>query len=137
MFFHVEFGGAAPGTGHDQVLANGNVNLGGATLTASILSGFNPATGTSFTILQSVGGTITGLFQNVPGGGAVTAARGNTYAVDYSDPTRVVLSALNDIALANNDAFITDENTVLSVGATSSPTTVRTPTLISKAMPSP
>ena len=36
-FFRVELGGTTPGTGHDQVVANGNVNLGGATLTASIL----------------------------------------------------------------------------------------------------
>ena len=47
----------------------------------------------------------------------VTATRGNTYSIDYNDPTKVVLTARNDIALANNDAFATDENSVITGAA--------------------
>ena len=62
---HIEIGGLAPGSGHDQlnhILGDGIANLGG-TLEVSLLGGFLPAAGDAFEIVTAAGG-ISGTFVN-------------------------------------------------------------------------
>jgi hypothetical protein len=59
---HIEIGGLAPGSGHDQlnhILGDGIAHLGG-TLEVSLLGGFAPQAGHSFEIITAAG--ITGTF---------------------------------------------------------------------------
>jgi autotransporter-associated beta strand protein len=51
----IEIAGTTPGTQYDQLVVDGTVTLGG-TLKGRLLGGANPATGTSFTIIDNVGG---------------------------------------------------------------------------------
>src|SRR5262249_29882896 len=62
--FKVDLGGIAAGVGgYDRLNVTGTVSLGGATLNASILGGFNPVTGTQFVIIANDGAdTVTGTF---------------------------------------------------------------------------
>ena len=51
--FAVQLNGTAAGTGYDQVMVTGSVNLGGATLTATRASGFVPPNGTPFVLISN------------------------------------------------------------------------------------
>ncbi len=77
-----------PGTDFNQLLVNGNVTLGGANL-ASSFTGSIPINA-KFTILQVTGAghTISGTFAQ---GNAVFLG-GNKFSIDYSDPTKVVVT---------------------------------------------
>ncbi|MBX7106065.1 MAG: autotransporter-associated beta strand repeat-containing protein [Gemmataceae bacterium] len=75
--------GATAGTGHDQVVVNGTVNLTGATLAGTIGGGFNPAPGTVLTVIDNNGsdpviGTFAGIAE-----GASTIVGGQSYSVSY------------------------------------------------------
>jgi hypothetical protein len=79
------------GVEYDQLVVNGNIALGGATLTG-VLSP-NVRVGDRYTIIRTVGGTVSGRFAE-PNGSGVVYIQGHKFAVDYSDPTKVVLTAL-------------------------------------------
>lgn len=72
----------------DQITANGNVNLGGASLDLAILNQFAPTSGTSYDILHVTNGTISGEFAQ---GSSVSTYNGYTFAITYS-ATDVTLS---------------------------------------------
>ena len=80
--------GAAPGTGHDQLVVGGTAQLGGTLSIAT--SGFAPATGQTFKVLDApsppASPTRSGSFATVQQTG------GRTYAVGYN-PTDVTLTA--------------------------------------------
>jgi autotransporter-associated beta strand protein len=84
----------SPGNGfYDQLLVNGNVNLGGATLTGT--AGPNINLGDKFVIIQTAGGgVVTGTFDvpgtSTPATGAFVG--GQKFSIDYGDPTRVILT---------------------------------------------
>ena len=61
----VEIGGTTPGTGHDVLAVTSNAVLAG-TLRVSLIDGFNPAAGQSFTVLTA--GAVSGTFDttNLP-----------------------------------------------------------------------
>lgn len=63
----IELGGLTPGTQHDQLVIAGDAQLGGE-LALSLIGGFTPTVGDSFTILTSAGlnGTT---FDTITGGG--------------------------------------------------------------------
>ena len=112
--FAVELGGTSPGVGgYDQVVVNGSVDLNGATLSVSILGGFNPASGT-FIIIDNDGPDLTGTFAGLAEGATVTAAPGNTFTIGYSggvSPDKyVVLTAVNDVAPVITSAATANEN---------------------------
>ncbi|MCI0461199.1 MAG: Ig-like domain repeat protein [Gemmataceae bacterium] len=95
--FFVELNDTTPGTQHDQLLATGNVTLGGATLTGSVGSGV--VLGDRFTIIETSGGTISGKFAE-PFSPSTIFIGGQKFVVDYSDNTRVVLErAKNNVTL--------------------------------------
>ncbi len=84
----VEVQGAAPGTGHDQLVVGGTASLAG-TLSVNT-SGFDPATGQTFKVIDApappAAPTVSGTFATVQASG------GRTYAVAYN-PTDVTLTA--------------------------------------------
>src|SRR5262249_61252654 len=65
--FVVRLNGPVAGTGYDQLQVTGTVNLGGATLSASLSPTFLPALGTAFTIITSTD-TLSGTFAGHPDG---------------------------------------------------------------------
>jgi hypothetical protein len=85
----VEVSGAAPGTGHDQLVVGGAASLGGTL--AVTTSGFSPATGQQFRIIDApappTAPTVTGTFATVQQSG------GRTYSLAVN-PTDVTLTAL-------------------------------------------
>ena len=84
------------GTAHDQAAVTGAVNLAGANLAVSLLSGFHPSVGDSFTILANdgsdeIGGTFAGLAQ-----GATFLTGGDRFQISYTggDGNDIVLTAI-------------------------------------------
>jgi hypothetical protein len=79
---HVDLTGADPGIWYDQVVVNGDVSLGGATLNLS-LGDFVPAGTETFTLINNTGaGAIVGEFAGIAQGATVDLA-GVTYFMDY------------------------------------------------------
>jgi autotransporter-associated beta strand protein len=87
--FDEEIGGTSPGTGgaggYDQTVveSGGTIGLGGATLNVSLVDGFTPSVGDSFTIINNdtgnaVGGTFAGLSQ-----GATFNLDGDVFQISY------------------------------------------------------
>ena len=98
----IELGGTTPGTAHDKVTVSGQATLGG-TLELSLVNGFAPTNGDTFTILSA--NSISGAFSNV------VVPAGRAMNVSYS-PTSVVVTAtaapLHHIALSpQNTAVLT------------------------------
>jgi autotransporter-associated beta strand protein len=87
--FKVTLGGSQPGTGYSQMVVNGNVNLGGASLNVVLANSFSPTAGTdSFTILQvtGTGNTISSQFAQ----GTQAVINGIDYSITYSSTTVVL-----------------------------------------------
>ncbi len=76
----IEINGTVSGTGYDRLAANGDVALGGATLTVDM--GFSAVDGNAFTIVQCTG-ALTGTFAGIPDLGFVTF-EGQRFVVDYT-----------------------------------------------------
>jgi Ca2+-binding RTX toxin-like protein len=94
-FFDVEIGGTLPGSGYDQTIVSGDVNLGGATLNLLQFTGFNVNSGVaqSYVIIDNDGSdAVNGTFAGIAEGQAVVYAGGTVY-VSYSggDGNDVVL----------------------------------------------
>jgi hypothetical protein len=63
----IEVNGATPGSGFDQFVVNGTVDLGGAVL--NLIDGYDPVDGDVFTLIQNDGlGPVTGTFAGLPEG---------------------------------------------------------------------
>ncbi len=89
--FDVEINGATAGTQYDQVQVNGanrTVTLNGATLSVTIDSGYTPAEGTTFVLIDNVeaSSTVTGTFAALAEGDSVTID-GYVFLVSYADGT--------------------------------------------------
>lgn len=81
----VELNGAQAGTGYDQVLIRGTNDLGGAAL--QVVTGFSPALGDSFRVLDNAGGdVIQGLFAGRPSGSTFYAGTA-WFRIDYDSGT--------------------------------------------------
>ncbi len=118
--FNVDLNGPTLGTEYDRLNVTGTVNLGGATLHATV--GFAPANGTTLVIVNNDGAdAITGTFKDglgasIPEGGTFTDG-GNTFIVSYLG----VLGTGNDVVLtvqnpASLTAAVTAGNLVLTDG---------------------
>lgn len=91
--FIAQINGDAPGTGFDQLIVNGTVDLGGSTLAATL--GYTPVTGTVHTIIENNGTLpVTGTFAGLPEG-AKTSIGGTSFTVSYvgGDGNDVTLTA--------------------------------------------
>jgi sugar lactone lactonase YvrE len=94
----IELSGTAARTQYDQLAVNGTVNLAGATLAASLGSGFNPPVGTAFTIIDNDGtDAVAGTFAGLPQG-AVFSIGGQSFSISYSGGTG------NDVVLTRSSA---------------------------------
>ena len=71
---NAEIAGTTPGSLYDQLIVTGNVSLDG-TLNTTLLSGFVPAAGDTFNLVQA-GGTLSGTFTtiNLPAGASLSAS---------------------------------------------------------------
>jgi hypothetical protein len=91
--FTATLNGTDPGT-YSQVTVSGPVDLGGSTL--SLVLGFTPPVGSSFTLLSSDAGPISGTFAGLPEGATFTQD-GFTFQITYQggpDGDSVVLTRL-------------------------------------------
>lgn len=104
--FEMEVNGTTPGTGYDQANVTGAVELGGATL--SVILGFSPAPGDSFTIVANddsdpVVDTFSGLAE-----GATFGVNGTEFAISYAGGTG------NDVVLTVVSAVPTLPSTLIT-----------------------
>lgn len=98
---------AVPGIDNDQLFVQGNVTLGNALLTGKVGTGI--AIDDSLTIIQTTnGGTVSGKLDAILAGTRVTLDQGDTvfidgtkFIIDYSDPTKVVLTRKKIVANVN------------------------------------
>ncbi|HND52558.1 MAG TPA: hypothetical protein PLV92_09185, partial [Pirellulaceae bacterium] len=89
--FTVELGGTTAGVGagfHDQLVvpAAGTIDLGGATLAASLIGGFTPNASTlqAMTIIDNQGASdVTGQFASLPEGSQISLGGGNYVYITY------------------------------------------------------
>jgi autotransporter-associated beta strand protein len=91
--FTVDLAGDAAGTGYDQLIVSGTVNLSGAKLHVSV-SGFTPALGQSFEIVSNDGtGQVVGTFSGLAEGAKLKVG-GMTFQISYvgGDGNDVVLT---------------------------------------------
>ena len=79
--FAVQIAGTTAGTGYDQVVVNGAVSLGGASIDLTFLNGFESQIGNSYLLIDNDGiDAVTGQFAQ----GAYFASGGHVFAVNYS-----------------------------------------------------
>jgi len=105
----IEALGATPSTGHDQLKATGAVQLGG-TLDVTLLDGYDPPGGTSFTLVEaeSVAGTFDAV--NRP------TLSGRTVDVEYqAGSVTLTVTADNTPPTASDDEAQTSEDTAVTV----------------------
>ena len=95
----VEIGGTTAGTQYDQLVVTGNATLGG-TLNVALVNGFVPASGGSFTVVQT-GGTVSGVFAatNAPAAQPMTtsylASSVNVLAQPSTVPDQIINTQIN------------------------------------------
>ncbi|MFM7149735.1 MAG: hypothetical protein ACKO23_07825, partial [Gemmataceae bacterium] len=85
--FSVQLNGPTAGTNYDQLLVNGNIDLGGARLGVSAVPSL--PVGSSYTIIQVVGGTRTGTFAGLANN-AVVMLGGLRFRINYTTTTVVL-----------------------------------------------
>ncbi|HSX41531.1 MAG TPA: DUF5050 domain-containing protein [Candidatus Saccharimonadales bacterium] len=116
--YTVQIAGTTACTDYDQTQVTGTVNLNNATLSLSLLNGFSPKAGDSFTIIDNDGtDAVTGTFNNLPEGSALTLS-GHIFRVSYVGGTGndVVLTALNVPGAPNTGGGAAASSLLLIVG---------------------
>jgi Dockerin type I domain len=104
----VALNGPIPGTEYGQIIVNGTVNFGGATLSPVLFPGFIPPVGTTFTIIDNDGtDPVTGTFAGLPQG-AVLSTGGQSFSISYAGGTG------NDVVLTRS-AFAAPAQVVSAV----------------------
>ena len=90
----MQINGATPGAGYDQLVVNGVVNLGNATLSVSLGSGYTPGSTDSFTLIDNDGiDPVEDGFSGLGEGATITLGSTN-YIISYSGGTG------NDVVLS-------------------------------------
>jgi autotransporter-associated beta strand protein len=125
--FSIEIGGTTAGA-HDQLNVTGTVNLGGSTLSGTLINGFTPTAGQQFTIIQS-SGTRTGTFAQ---GSSITIG-GNNFSITYNANSVVLTRTAAPTPTATATATATPAATPTATatatpGASATPTATATPT---------
>ena len=98
--FNMELNGTAPGTGYDQVVVNGLIDIG-TTSVLSLTSNFVPTPGDKFFLLVNNGSSpITGLFSGIADNSQFTTVEGYVFEAHYTaDSGTGNVSGGNDFAL--------------------------------------
>ncbi len=111
--------GTSPGngtTGYDQVVASGPVNLAGATLDASIGSGYTPAVGDQLTIIQNNSGSaVTGTFAGLAEGATVNIS-GTLFQISYQGGTNHDNVVLTVMTTTTTTTTVTSSSQIAVVG---------------------
>ena len=90
--FDVNLNGTTAGSGYDELRATGTVFIGApTTLSVTLGTGFTPAVGNTFTIIQSTA-PISGTFASLPEG-STFAAGGQAFQVSYMNDAVTLTSA--------------------------------------------
>jgi hypothetical protein len=105
--FNVTLNGPAVGTQYDQLVVNGNVNLGGA---LAVTAGYSALAGTQFVLIDNRGtAPVNGTFANLPEGSRVWSGH-NLYLISYKggDGNDVVLTALDPTPISVQAVQVND-----------------------------
>ena len=95
----IDLNGTTAGTGHDQLRSTGNISLGSSgSLSVAVATGYVPAFGSTYTILSTPSGTITGTFSGLANNAIVTA-NGYSFRITYNT-TSVLLTAMGSTSTA-------------------------------------
>ncbi|MEA2723317.1 MAG: hypothetical protein QOH59_1088, partial [Gemmatimonadales bacterium] len=106
--FLVELNGTTAGTGYDRLNVTGSVNLGGATLTATV--GFATSNGMTFTVIANDGAdAVTGTFAGLAEGSTVVLS-GLGFTISYVGGTG------NDVVLSRAAPTLVLGSSVLPAG---------------------
>jgi autotransporter-associated beta strand protein/T5SS/PEP-CTERM-associated repeat protein len=95
-------GGTTAMTQYTQVLVSGQIDLDSSTLSLTLSTGYQPALGDKFYLLDTGGRTsVEGTFANAPMTGSLLTEDGVTYAISYvdSDPSEIGKPVFNDVSL--------------------------------------
>ena len=106
--FAIELNGLASGTQYDRLNAGGDVDLGGASLTATL--GFTPPIGSSFNILRNSGNNpVTGTFAGLPEGALLALPGARVLQISYqgNDGNDVLLTSVEPPAPVITSSSIT------------------------------
>jgi autotransporter-associated beta strand protein/T5SS/PEP-CTERM-associated repeat protein len=116
--YTVKLNGATPGTGYDQVLVNGAVNLVNPNLNVSLGGGYTPAaTDKLFILVKSGTNPIVGQFNSAGEGATITITGGFQATISYvGDSGTGQLVGGNDVVLFNF-APVPEPGTVLGLSA--------------------
>ena len=126
----IEIAGTNPASQFDNLIVNGTINLGGATLAASLVS-FTPAATDSFTIIDNdLADAVTGTFSGLAEQQVLMV--GNTpFQITYqggAGGNNVVLTPANVVQVAVSPCVVAEDGTsnlvihVYSIGAVDEPT---------------
>jgi uncharacterized repeat protein (TIGR01451 family) len=116
---NVEIGGLIPGSDFDQISETGDVTLDGA-LNVSLINGFAPADGNSFTIINNQGSNpVSGNFAGLPEG-ATFSVGGTFFRITYAGGVGNNDVVLTSFAITDTDLEITksDSPDPVTVGNT-------------------
>ncbi|MFL5327467.1 MAG: beta strand repeat-containing protein [Gemmataceae bacterium] len=115
----MELNGPNAGADYDQLSVNGTVNLGGATLSATL--GYSPAANQVFKIIDNDGGdAVTGTFNGYIEGATVTIG-GVNFTISYQggDGNDVTLTRQPSVAAPTVTSVVLDEGTGGTIGGVS------------------
>ena len=89
----IDLNGTTPGAGYDSLASLGDLSIeSGSSLFVSLASGYAPTMGSTYTILSSTTGSITGRFQGLPDLSTLTIGQ-NAFQIQYQTNS-VALKAL-------------------------------------------
>ena len=94
--YDVALGGSMPGTQYDQLKVSGDVNLGNGNLQVTLASGYRPAVGTQFEIVNNTGpNAVTNTFAGLPEG-STFSVNDTEFSITYKggDGNDVVLTVV-------------------------------------------
>jgi hypothetical protein len=115
---NIELNGTTPGTGYDQLNVTGTVSLGNANL--NVTTGFTPAIGNTFTIVNNDGAdAVTGIFNELPEA-TVFYIASNAFRISYvgGDGNDVVLTSVslcNTVSIPTNITSYTGANVTVPI----------------------
>jgi autotransporter-associated beta strand protein len=102
--FVIRLNGPVAGTGYDQLQVTGTVNLGGASLSASLSPAYLPTLGTAFPIITSTD-TLSGTFAGHPDGDTLVLG-GTVFQIHYVNAGGSHAVVLTAMAYATTTALI-------------------------------
>ena len=108
-----EIAGSTPGTGYDQIMVTGTVNVSGATLSAT-LGNFAPVAGNNFILISNDGhDAVVGTFSGLAEGSTVTLG-GRNFQISYvgGDGNDISLTAANSAPVNSAVPTVTGTATV-------------------------